>query len=314
MAYGSSYQDRPFPIRQKRIPNQLQGGCREPSTQDRDRSRWERTQIEKATIERYKKEQQIDGKRVENIEVYQRGYNDGSFVGIIGDKETDQGFVELHDLEIDGHPSYFANDILVHNCHKGSNSFQNGLLKALEDTPKHVHFILCTTEPKKLIATVRNRCTSFKTENQSVDNICRLIEEVLDAEGVDDFDTETIEALAEASLGSPRDALKRLDQVLDLGPDERMEAISNIADQKQIIDLCQALIKQKPWSKVAGILKDIEDDPEQVRQAVNGYMSKVLLNNKDIHKQAKFILVCFAEPNFYNGKPGLVQACANIYN
>ena len=51
---------------------------------------------------------------------------------------------------------------LLDEFHKASASFQNAMLKALEDTPKHVYFILCTTDPQKVIKTVQTRCQKYK--------------------------------------------------------------------------------------------------------------------------------------------------------
>src|SRR6185369_12680477 len=57
---------------------------------------------------------------------------------------------------------------LIDEAHKLTGDAQNALLKTLEDTPEHVYFILATTDPEKLIATVRNRCTEIRL--QLVDN------------------------------------------------------------------------------------------------------------------------------------------------
>jgi len=54
---------------------------------------------------------------VENIEIYKQEYNDKSFTGIISDTERNQGFVEFYDLEIENDHNYYANNVLVHNCH-----------------------------------------------------------------------------------------------------------------------------------------------------------------------------------------------------
>jgi len=202
---------------------------------------------------------------------------------------------------------------LLDEVHMASRNFQNGLLQALEDTPQHVFFLLCTTEPKKLIPTVRNRCTAFSTALLPTDETIKLLDEVIAGEGLDQFDIETLEAIAEASQGSPRDALTILDKVLDLEPDERIAALDKSLEQKQTIDLCRALLKEEAWGTIAAILKDITDEPEKVRQAVNGYMSAVLLGNKQISPRAINIMMCFDTPNFNDGKPGLVRSCAMVY-
>jgi len=59
----------------------------------------------------------FDRIRVESIEIYEQNNNDKSFLGVIGDKERNQGFVEFYDLEVKNDHSYYVENVLVHNCH-----------------------------------------------------------------------------------------------------------------------------------------------------------------------------------------------------
>ncbi len=202
---------------------------------------------------------------------------------------------------------------LLDEVHMGSRAFQNGLLKALEDAPSHVYFLLCSTEANKLIKTVLTRCTPFTTQLLTVQQMEQLINEVLAGEGIDDFDAATIRHIAEAAEGSPRSALKKLDKVLDVDPADRIDAIGAGVDEKTTKDLSRALLKNESWAKVAAILQTIKKgEEEQFRLAINGYMAKVLMNNKQIDPRALFIMTCFEKQNHYNGKPGLVFSCANV--
>ena len=53
---------------------------------------------------------------------------------------------------------------LLDECHKMSGDAQSALLKALEDPPSHVYFMLATTDPQKLLKTIRNRCVHFEVQ------------------------------------------------------------------------------------------------------------------------------------------------------
>jgi len=59
--------------------------------------------------------------RVDSVEIYKQGSNEELFNGIISDFEKEQNFVTFYDLEIEKDHEYFANDVLVHNCHKISS-------------------------------------------------------------------------------------------------------------------------------------------------------------------------------------------------
>jgi DNA polymerase III gamma/tau subunit len=307
LAYGSSS----FIRRQnKKLSNKLQSRYRECKFKIRNRDRWERTSDEKEYIKRYKKRKQIERIRVENIEVYKRGSNDKSFSSIISNKERNKGYVTFYDLQIKGHPSYFANNILVHNCHRWTRDFMEAMLKPLEDTPNHVYFLLCTTEPEKLLKTIRNRCTEFYVQKLPSNRIARLLKQISRKENVTLSDDILNEIVIE-SEGSPRQALVILDKIRDLKEDEILEAIQSAKiEEKQIIDLCRALIKKETWTVIAKIIKGIESEPEKVRRAVLGYMSSVLLNGEN--NMAALCLDCFKD-NFYDsGKAGLVNACYEV--
>jgi len=203
---------------------------------------------------------------------------------------------------------------LLDEVHQGTRDFQNSLLKALEDTPKHVFFILCTTDPQKLLTTIKNRCSIFQVEKLSERQLESLVVEVLDSEGIDDIPKSAVKKIAEISEGCPRQALVILDQVIDLDPEEIDDAIKNlsISENKQVIDLCRALAKRAAWSDVAKILKGLKEEPERVRQAVIGYVRTCILNNPEPDPIFALIFECFREPNFYNGQAGLAFACLEV--
>ncbi len=195
---------------------------------------------------------------------------------------------------------------IMDETHMGTQAFFNGLLKMLEEPPKHCYFFLCTTDPQKLLKTVKSRCMPFTVEPLSSKEIITLLNEVIEQEDTE-IAQEYIKKIAQTSEGIPREALIMLDSVIDLDEDQIGEAIKSIKTQeKQVIDLCRALLDIKSWKVISNILKNLKDDPEKVRWTIMGYMNAVLLNGD---KSAALILEEFIEPFYSSGKNGLILAC-----
>ena len=200
---------------------------------------------------------------------------------------------------------------LLDECHKLSNDAQNALLKALEDTPPHVYFILCTTEPEKLIKTIRGRCTPMEVYPLTEGEIVRLLGRVAKREGKQ-VSKRVLEQIALDSLGHPRNALQLLDKVIDLPAKKQLALAKRTAEkQSEVIELCRALIKNKGWPVVRQILKGMKsEDPEKVRRAVLGYCNSVLLNSND--PRAFLIMDALEEPVWNIGWPGITLACYRV--
>jgi len=196
---------------------------------------------------------------------------------------------------------------LIDECHKLTNDAQNAALKMLEDTPSHVYFLLCTTEPEKLIKPIRTRCCEMPVAGLSPADLEKLLARTVEEIGLD-ISRDLGGELVEACQGSPRTLLVMLDKVANLAPDEREQAVAEqLAIEHEGIDLCRALMKKASWSQVASILKNIKGDPEQIRWNVLGYARAVLLKKADAH--AYSIILAFEQP-FYNSKAaGLAAAC-----
>lgn len=290
------------------IPNMLQSRCGKRVIESSDRSGRAWSRIERRYTGRFKKDKKATGVRLDSIAFYEQGDRRKSFGGFIGNKEKDQGFVEFYDLQVDGHPSYFANGVPVHNCHKLSNDAQNALLKALEDTPSHVYFILATTDPQKLIAPLKNRCSTHTVNPVSESEMAEFLKEIAAAERKR-VPPAVIDQIVRDSVGSCRNALQVLDKVIDLDPKEMQAAAEQVAaTENAVIDLCRAIIKREKWVKIAAILKGLEkEEIEGVRLAVMGYCASVLLGSDS--PQAFVIMDCFREPFYNNGRAGLVHAC-----
>ncbi len=200
---------------------------------------------------------------------------------------------------------------ILDECHRLTNDAQSALLKILEDTPSHVYFVLCTTDPHKLLPTVRDRCTTFEMRPLTDVAMKKLLLRVTKSEG--QALTKTVmRQIIQDSLGHPRAALQILDQVLRVPEDKRLRTARQSAEeQNESIELCRALLKKAPWKEVARLLRGLKDqDPESIRRHVLGYAQAVLLNKNDF--QSALILEEFIEPFYNSGFPGLVYACYSV--
>ncbi len=194
---------------------------------------------------------------------------------------------------------------LLDECHKLTNDAQNALLKALEEPPAHVYIILATTNPEKLIQTVKTRCTTFAFAPLSDTDVCKLIHSISKKEGAV-IEKSVIRSIAGKSSGLPRQALSNLEQIIKLD-DPNVEISSADQEEKQVIDLCRALMKKRPWKEIAALIKTIEAEPESIRQAVLGYCSACLLGGD---QSAYLIMEPFLANPFYEaGKARLVACC-----
>lgn len=200
---------------------------------------------------------------------------------------------------------------VLDEAHKLTNDAQTALLKLLEDGPKDVYFILCTTDPNKLIKTIHTRCTTFQLEKLDQDQLEELVGKVAAKEKLK-LTNEVIEKISEAADGSARQALVLLEKVAAIkGTDEQLSVIVNPETSKNTIDLCRILMKKgTTWKEVSFILKKIDDEPETVRRIVLGYFKAVLLNS-GMPIAAK-VISAFQYDFFQSGEAGLVLACYNV--
>jgi len=200
---------------------------------------------------------------------------------------------------------------LIDECHKLTNDAQNALLKILEDTPHHVYFILCTTDPHRLLKTILGRCSQFQLKPLNERQMFGLLRSIVKAEE-ETMPKVVYEQIFQDSFGLPRNALQILDQVLRVEPEKRLEVAKQAAEeQSQSIGLCRILISGGGWKATMNILNGLkEQDPEGIRRHVLGYAQAVLLKSDNV--RAGLVLEEFVD-NFWNsGFPGLVYACYSV--
>jgi DNA polymerase-3 subunit gamma/tau len=209
--------------------------------------------------------------------------------------------------------------VVLNECHKGTPEFWNALLEVLEEPPDHTYFILCTTEPEKLITTVRNRCVQYVVERLKVADCMELCAEVAEHEDKD-ISPAVLRRIAQTSQGSPRAALSILEKVFAAEDEETQLEVASVLNEVEDFDLkavCQIILRGGRWESVAKELKNFNGDVEQVRRAMLGYFTAVLLNSKtpnDKTEAAAFAITNLDKNFFDSGKAGLVLALYIICN
>jgi DNA polymerase III subunit gamma/tau len=149
---------------------------------------------------------------------------------------------------------------LVDEVQMLSPAASNALLKTLEEPPDHVVFVLATTNPEKVLPTIRSRTQHLEFTLFSAEELEALLAEVLGQEGID-ADAEALAVIARAGAGSARDALSLLDQALAHGTG-RLEA-GAVAD----------LFGGTPFELRAAVLDAIAtEDPAGVLTAVGALL------------------------------------------
>ena len=186
------------------------------------------------------------------------------------------------------------------------------MLKMLEDPPQHVYHILATTDPQKLLPTIRSRCAQFEVSLLNEKEMYRLLRTITKKEG-QELSQEIFDTIIRSAEGHPRNAIQILDQVLAVDAEERLEVAKKAQNvERQTIELCRALTKPgTPWKKIAEILRGLaEEDEEQIRRAVLGYCNSILLNSEN--NQAAMVMDEMMQPFYVSGKPMLTWACYKI--
>ncbi|MGN1323627.1 MAG: DNA polymerase III subunit gamma/tau [Bacilli bacterium] len=131
---------------------------------------------------------------------------------------------------------------IIDEVHMLSTGAFNALLKTLEEPPKHVIFILATTEEQKIPLTIASRCQKYNFTKLTVDNIVKRLKEIVMAEKLTVND-EVLTEIARFSDGGMRDAINMLDQLVSSVSGEI--TINNVYEINGILsftDICDFLI------------------------------------------------------------------------
>jgi DNA polymerase III subunit gamma/tau len=143
---------------------------------------------------------------------------------------------------------------IIDEVHMLSKSAFNALLKTLEEPPSHVKFILATTEPEKVLATILSRCQRYDFRNIGTREIAGHLKAICKKEKID-ADEDALLLVAKAGAGSMRDSLSLLDRLLSVGENkltvDMIEQLLGMPKAQLIFDLVGAIAGSEVKSTLA---------------------------------------------------------------
>lgn len=175
--------------------------------------------------------------------------NDGSLMDLIEiDAASHTGVDNVRELreKVSFRPNQARYKVyIIDEVHMLSNAAFNALLKTLEEPPPHVIFVLATTEPHRVPATVISRCQRFDFRYVPASTIAAHLRQIAAVEGMQ-IDDEALELIATHAAGGVRDALSLLDQLTAYGDAEiraeHVRALLGIGSTELVARFVDALL------------------------------------------------------------------------
>ena len=157
---------------------------------------------------------------------------------------------------------------ILDEVHMLSNAASNAFLKTLEEPPEHVIFILATTEPERVIETIRSRTTQIAFKRIKNADIITSLEKISKAEKIK-LSKDVLEYIANQSDGSLRDAINLFEQTFStFGNKATMEQLYSILGKVTITDLLQ-ILEAMETQDTATVLKVLRANYKNGLQAID---------------------------------------------
>lgn len=197
---------------------------------------------------------------------------------------------------------------IIDEVHMLSKGAFNALLKTLEEPPSHIIFILATTEPHKIPATIHSRCQRFDFKRVSYKAVTEVLQEICIKENRP-CEPEALHLIVQCSEGAMRDALSILDRCLSFeeGPltHERVLNILGLSGDRFLINLTGSLLDRNPdalLQAIASAVSDGKDLNQLIREMVEFFRKLLLVQVSkspeqllDVSKEIQAILGPLAE-------------------
>ncbi len=146
---------------------------------------------------------------------------------------------------------------IIDEVHMLTTAAFNALLKTLEEPPAHVIFVLCTTDPQKILETILSRCQRFDFHRIGNEDIEHRLAYVCEQEGFD-YDDEALAIVARHAKGGMRDALSTLEQLSVFGngavhADDARSLLGEVSDQ--ILGEFAAAVAKRDVAELYGLIR-----------------------------------------------------------
>jgi DNA polymerase-3 subunit gamma/tau len=171
---------------------------------------------------------------------------------------------------------------ILDEAHMLTREAWNAFLKTLEEPPPNTVFVLATTEPHKVMATIVDRCQRFDFQRPSLEQLAEVVRRVSDSEGIE-IDDGAVAAIARAATGSFRDALGTLDQLVAYGDrkvaTEDVLAVLGVADAELLLAAADAIAAAdgRAALEVSEALARSGRDPSQFGRDLLAHLRQLLV-------------------------------------
>lgn len=166
---------------------------------------------------------------------------------------------------------------IIDEVHMLTTAAFNALLKTLEEPPAHVIFVLCTTDPQKILETILSRCQRFDFHRIGNEDIERRLAYVCEQEGFD-YDDEALAIVARHAKGGMRDALSTLEQLSVFGngsvhADDARSLLGEVSDQ--ILGEFSRAIADRDIAELYGLIRAQVEEGNDLLELTRDLVSHV---------------------------------------
>ncbi len=157
---------------------------------------------------------------------------------------------------------------VIDECHMLSTAASNALLKTIEEPPSRVVFILATTNPERVLNTIKSRCQKFDFRRISPSDIFQHLSEIAEKESIK-YEVQALKMIAKRSNGGMRDAQSLLEQLNLLPEGITINNIQNLlgeVSESELTNLIKSLVENNPESLIitCNKLYDAGNEPHQI--------------------------------------------------